>query len=209
LGDDRSSLCEDLLLLDLLKLFLQDKRLLLLLDNFEQVVAAAPQVEHLLSLPSSHDPSDEPSGALCTAVLDWSLDENVGFSAFISIGSMMDVGWGDQLDYLRSDPRTRSIVIYIETFGDDCARRLRTHPGQQPRPAVWSGAALWFGGQLVEVYQDRAVALPPLTTMLARRMMEQTRIFTALKGVRGRPPVDLAALEHLLVRFSYLVTEQR
>jgi acetyltransferase len=73
------------------------------------------------------------------------------------------------------------------------------------------GPVLLFGsgGQLVEVYQDRALALPPLTTTLARRMMEQTRIFTALQGVRGRPPVDLAALEHLLVRFSYLVTEQR
>ena len=73
------------------------------------------------------------------------------------------------------------------------------------------GAVLLFGsgGQLVEVYQDRALALPPLTTTLARRMMEQTRIFTALKGVRGRPSIDLAALEHLLVRFSYLVIEQR
>jgi acetyltransferase len=73
------------------------------------------------------------------------------------------------------------------------------------------GPVLLFGsgGQLVEVYQDSALALPPLTTTLARRMMERTRIFTALKGVRGRPPVDLAALEHLLVRFSYLVSEQR
>src|SRR5947209_4726480 len=73
------------------------------------------------------------------------------------------------------------------------------------------GPVLLFGsgGQLVEVYRDRALALPPLTTTLARRMMEQTRIFTALKGVRGRPPVDLIALEHLLVRFSYLVVEQR
>ncbi len=73
------------------------------------------------------------------------------------------------------------------------------------------GPVLLFGsgGQLVEVYRDRALALPPLTTTLARRMMEQTRVFTALQGVRGRPPVDLAALEHLLVRFSYLVVEQR
>jgi acetyltransferase len=73
------------------------------------------------------------------------------------------------------------------------------------------GPVLLFGsgGQLVEVYRDRALALPPLTTTLARRMMEQTRVFTALEGVRGRPPVDLAALEHLLVRFSYLVVEQR
>ena len=64
------------------------------------------------------------------------------------------------------------------------------------------------GGQLVEVYRDHALALPPLNTTLAQRMMEQTRIFTALKGVRGRKPVNMAALERLLVRFSQLVLEQ-
>jgi acetyltransferase len=71
------------------------------------------------------------------------------------------------------------------------------------------GPILLFGsgGQLVEVYRDRALALPPLNTTLAQRMMEQTRILTALKGVRGRTPVDLAALEGLLVRFSQLVVE--
>src|SRR6202007_3254654 len=58
------------------------------------------------------------SGALCTAVLDWSLKEMVGFSAFISVGSMVDVGWGDLIDYLGSDPRTRSILIYMESIGD-------------------------------------------------------------------------------------------
>jgi len=58
------------------------------------------------------------SGALCTAVLDWSLREMVGFSAFLSIGSMLDVGWGDLIYYLGNDPRTRSIVIYMETIGD-------------------------------------------------------------------------------------------
>ena len=58
------------------------------------------------------------SGALCTGVLDWSLQEQVGFSAFISIGSMLDVGWGDLIDYLGDDPRTRSIVIYMESIGD-------------------------------------------------------------------------------------------
>ncbi|MGA2433787.1 MAG: bifunctional acetate--CoA ligase family protein/GNAT family N-acetyltransferase [Bryobacteraceae bacterium] len=72
------------------------------------------------------------------------------------------------------------------------------------------GPVLLFGmgGQLVEVFKDRALALPPLTTTLARRMMEQTKIYTALKGVRGRAPVDLPALEQLLVRFSQLVIEQ-
>jgi acetyltransferase len=73
------------------------------------------------------------------------------------------------------------------------------------------GPVLLFGtgGQLVEVFQDRALALPPLTTTLARRMMEQTRIYKALKGVRGRAPVDLAALEQLIVRFGELIVEQR
>jgi acetyltransferase len=65
------------------------------------------------------------------------------------------------------------------------------------------------GGQLVEVYRDRALALAPLNTTLARRMMEQTRILEALKGVRGRKPVDLPALESLLVRFSRMIVEQR
>ena len=58
------------------------------------------------------------SGALCTAVLDWSLRENVGFSAFVSIGSMLDVNWGDLVDYFGNDPRTHSIVIYMESIGD-------------------------------------------------------------------------------------------
>ncbi len=58
------------------------------------------------------------SGALCTAVLDWSYRENVGFSHFVSIGSMLDVGWGDLIDYLGDDPSTHAIVIYMETVGD-------------------------------------------------------------------------------------------
>jgi acetyltransferase len=73
------------------------------------------------------------------------------------------------------------------------------------------GPVLLFGtgGQLVEVFKDRALALPPLNTTLARRMMEHTKIYTALRGVRGRSPVDLGALEQLLVRFSHLVVEQK
>jgi acetyltransferase len=58
------------------------------------------------------------SGALCTSILDWSLGENVGFSAFISIGSMLDVGWGDLIEYLGDDPSTHSIVLYMESIGE-------------------------------------------------------------------------------------------
>jgi len=72
------------------------------------------------------------------------------------------------------------------------------------------GPTLLFGagGQLVEVFRDRALALPPLNTTLARRMMEQTKVFEALQGVRGRKAADLGGLEELLVRFSQLVVEQ-
>jgi acetyltransferase len=58
------------------------------------------------------------SGALLTAVLDWSASEGVGFSSVVSLGSMLDVGWGDVIYYLGDDPHTKSILIYMETIGD-------------------------------------------------------------------------------------------
>jgi acetyltransferase len=63
------------------------------------------------------------------------------------------------------------------------------------------------GGQLVEVYKDRGLALPPLNATLAQRLMEQTRVFEALKGVRGRAAVNMEELERVLVRFSQLIVE--
>jgi len=76
---------------------------------------------------------------------------------------------------------------------------------QQFGPVIVFG----LGGALVEVFHDRALGLAPLNTTLARRMMERTRIYRALRGVRGRKSIDLLALEQLLVRFSELVIEQR
>jgi acetyltransferase len=58
------------------------------------------------------------SGALGTAILDWSIQERVGFSAFMSIGSMVDVQWGDLLEYLGRDPSTEAIVLYMESIGN-------------------------------------------------------------------------------------------
>jgi acetyltransferase len=64
------------------------------------------------------------------------------------------------------------------------------------------------GGQLVEIYRDRALALPPLNATLAQRLMERTKVFRALKGIRGRAPVDIDQLKRALIRFSRLVVEQ-
>jgi acetyltransferase len=58
------------------------------------------------------------SGALCTAILDWSRSIQLGFSAFISIGSMADVDWGDLIYHLGDDPHTRSILLYMESVGE-------------------------------------------------------------------------------------------
>jgi acetyltransferase len=72
------------------------------------------------------------------------------------------------------------------------------------------GPVLLFGmgGQLVEVFRDKALALPPLNTSLALHLIDETKISHALKGVRGRKPVDREVLASLLVRFSELVAEQ-
>ena len=72
------------------------------------------------------------SGALCTAILDWAQKDRVGFSAFVSVGSMLDVDWGDLIDYLGNDPRTQSIIMYMESVGDarsflSAAREVSLH----------------------------------------------------------------------------------
>ncbi len=54
------------------------------------------------------------SGALGSAILDWAMTENIGFSNFVSVGSMLDVDFGDLIDYFGSDPKTKSILMYVE-----------------------------------------------------------------------------------------------
>jgi acetyltransferase len=58
------------------------------------------------------------SGALCTAILDWATARNVGFSAVVSLGNALDIGFGDVLDYLALDQNTDSILLYIEGIRD-------------------------------------------------------------------------------------------
>jgi acetyltransferase len=56
------------------------------------------------------------SGAICTAILDLAFKEHIGFSHFVSIGSMLDVDFGDMIDYLGNDPSAKSILLYIESL---------------------------------------------------------------------------------------------
>lgn len=64
------------------------------------------------------------SGALCAAVLDWAMEENIGFSCVASIGNALDVDFGDLIDYLGEDEKTRSIILYMESIGQ--ARKFMT-----------------------------------------------------------------------------------
>jgi acetyltransferase len=64
-----------------------------------------------------------------------------------------------------------------------------------------------MGGILTEILKDHAIALPPLNRLLARRLMEETRVSRILKGYRDRPPANLRLLEEILIRVSHLVTD--
>ena len=79
--------------------------------------------------------------------------------------------------------------------------------GSSVDPAFGPVLLFGSGGQLVEVYRDRALGLPPLNATLAQRLLEQTKIYMALQGVRGRPPVDLVGLKSGLVAFSQLIVD--
>ena len=95
------------------------------------------------------------SGALGAAVLEWAIANHVGFSAFVSVGSMCDVDFGDLIDYFGADPQTNSIILYIESITDtrkfmSAARHFaKTKPiiviktGHTPRAAM---AAAWHTG---------------------------------------------------------------
>ena len=58
------------------------------------------------------------SGALGSAILDWAVSAGIGFSMFASLGSMIDVDFGDMIDFLGDDADTRSILIYMEGVGN-------------------------------------------------------------------------------------------
>ncbi len=62
------------------------------------------------------------SGALCTAMLDWAENNGIGFSSVISTGASADLDFGEILDYLAYDPKTKGILLYIEGIRD--ARRF-------------------------------------------------------------------------------------
>jgi acetyltransferase len=64
-----------------------------------------------------------------------------------------------------------------------------------------------LGGVLVEVFKDKGLGLAPLNETFATLLVEKTKIYKALKGVRGRKPVDLALLNRIIRSFSFLLAD--
>jgi len=58
------------------------------------------------------------SGALCSGILDWAMEWNVGFKYFVSVGAMMDINFSDLIDFFGSDPEVQSLVMYMESIKD-------------------------------------------------------------------------------------------
>jgi acetyltransferase len=71
------------------------------------------------------------------------------------------------------------------------------------------GSVILFGmgGTSVEIFQDFGVELPPLNQTLARRLMEETKVYRLLKGYRGKQPADLKKLEQIIVSFSNMIID--
>ena len=83
------------------------------------------------------------SGALCTAVLDWAREHDVGFSHFLPLGDKIDVDFGDVIDYLGTDPGTRAILLYIESIrnGRKFISAARAASRNKPIIVIKSGRA--------------------------------------------------------------------
>ena len=77
------------------------------------------------------------SGALVTAMLDWAQGRGIGFSQVVSLGEQADVDFGDMLDYLASDPRTRAILLYIQSVS--AARKFMSAAARAGLLAGWAG----------------------------------------------------------------------
>jgi len=76
------------------------------------------------------------SGALCSSVLDWAIEEKIGFSYFVSIGNMVDVDFADLIDFFGEDERTRSIILYIESIRDARAFMTAARAFARTKPIV-------------------------------------------------------------------------
>lgn len=160
----------------------------------EEAVAHALAIGFPVTLESAaDDASDAPDACGCCRELT---DEGAVRAAYRWLAAKRASG-------SRADAAPR-VAVRAAVPAGACELRLASGLDPEFGPVIVFGA----GGPFAEALRDRAVGLPPLNTTLARRLMEQTRVFAALEGRGVAPACDVDAMAGLLVRFSHLVCEQ-
>ncbi|MCB2192953.1 MAG: bifunctional acetate--CoA ligase family protein/GNAT family N-acetyltransferase, partial [Deltaproteobacteria bacterium] len=103
------------------------------------------------------------------------------------------------------DPEARVNGVTVQPMvavkGVECILGAKKDP--EFGPVILFG----MGGTMAEVIGDRAIGLPPLNRLLAKRIIDQTKVSKVLRGYRNIPPVDMTMLEEVLVRLSQLLTD--
>lgn len=98
------------------------------------------------------------SGALVTAMLDWAASRGIGFSHFVSLGERADVDFGDMLDFLGSDPRTRAILLYIESIEESRKFMSAARAAARNKPVIVVKAGRSAAGQAAAASHTGALA---------------------------------------------------
>jgi len=104
---------------------------------------------------------------------------------------------------LRPDARVKGVTVQPMLAKSTCELILGAKRDRDFGPVILFG----LGGVMTEILSDTAIALPPLNRLLARRLMEETRVIRILQGYRGQKPVNLPVLEEILIRLSHLVSD--
>lgn len=104
---------------------------------------------------------------------------------------------------LRPDAIIKGVTLQPMLGQTTCELILGAKRDRDFGPVILFG----LGGVLTEILSDKAIALPPLNRLLARRLMEETKVIRILQGYRGRKPVDISLLEEILIRLSHLVSD--
>ncbi|MBW2616939.1 MAG: GNAT family N-acetyltransferase [Deltaproteobacteria bacterium] len=103
------------------------------------------------------------------------------------------------------DPKAELTGVTIQSMVDRTDYELIL--GSKKDPLFGPVILFGMGGIMTEILKDQAIAFPPLNRLLARRLMESTRVYQLLKGYRNRPPADLGRLEEILIGLSQLVID--
>ena len=98
------------------------------------------------------------SGALVTAMLDWAGSRGIGFSHFVSLGEHADVDFGDMLDFLGSDPKTRAILLYIESVEESAKFMSAARAAARNKPVIVVKAGRSAAGQAAAASHTGALA---------------------------------------------------